>query len=443
MMRAPMDRRRFLRAAGVALALPRLETFREDAAPAPRRLAVLFMPNGVHVPSWTPKETGAAYRLTPTLEPLRPHRDRVLVLSGLRNRNAFEGEGHYVKTTSLLSGARVKRTGGHDVRCGTTMDQIAAAVLGRDTPIPSLELGTEPVRNVVDMGYSTVYGAHVSWRSPTLPAAKEIRPRLVFERLVRGSRAGARPRDRRVVDLVLEEARALSRALSGRDRAKVDEYLDSVHALEGRIDDFARRRAGDEAEERRRLGLAADAVLPEARRDELDARDFPTRTRLMLDLVVAAFRADLTRVASFMFGNAVSGLNFSFLEGVAGGFHELSHHENRPEKTAQYALINRWHVEQLARMIQAMKEIPEGDSTLFENSAILFASGLGDGNAHDPKSLPVLVAGGLGGRLASGRHLVFGRDRKLCGLHLALLEALGVPTAQLGDADRPADGILV
>lgn len=428
-----LTRRDFLRAAGVAMVLPRLEStgLALPDSPPPR-LAVLFMPNGVHVPSWKPKGVGEGYRLSPTLAPMRAHRDRLLVASGLQNRNAFEGEGHYVKTTSLLSGAKVHKTGGRDVRCGKTLDQVAAETLGRETPIPSLVLGTEPVRNVVDMGYSTIYGAHVSWRSDERPVPKEIEPRLVFERIVRGSSAGRRPRDQRVVDLVLEEATRLGRRVSGRDRGKLDEYLESVHALEGRIRSFGGARDAE-----------ARALARGAQPDDLDPKAFPDRARLMLDLIVLAFRADVSRVATFMFGNAVSGRNFSFLDGVKGGFHPLSHHEKKPEKMKQYALINRWHVEQFARMVAALRETRESDgSDLLRHSAIMFCSGLSDGNGHNPRNLPIAVAGELGGRLQTGRHLRFKKDRRLCGLHLALLQGLGVPAENFGDSDRVLPGLL-
>jgi uncharacterized protein DUF1552 len=428
-----LDRRDFLRAAGVALVLPRLEsTGRVSPEAAPRRLAVLFMPNGVHVPSWKPKGRGETYRFSPTLAPMSPHRDRLLIASGLQNRNAFEGEGHYVKTTSLLSGAKVHRTGGRDVRCGTTIDQVAAQALGRATPIPSLVLGTEPVRNVVDMGYSTVYGAHISWRSAERPVPKEIEPRLVFDRIARGSTAGRRPRDRRVVDLVLDEARSLRRRVSGRDRAKLDEYLEAVHALEARIENFGHGRRGDR-----------DALARGASELDLDPRAFPERAQLLIDLIVLAFRADVSRIATFMFGNAVSGRNFSFLDGVSGGFHPLSHHEKKPEKMRQYALINRWHVEQFAHLVSELRATRDEEGRdLLSSSAVMFCSGLSDGNSHNPRNLPIAIAGELGGALRTGRHLVSRRDRRLCSLHLGLLQGMGLKIQNFGDSNAVLPGLM-
>ena len=237
-----------------------------------------------------------------------------------------------------------------------------------------------------------------------------------------------------MVDLVLEEARSLGRRVSGRDRAKLDEYLEAVHALEGRIASFGRARRADE-----------EALARGAAELDLDPASFPDRVRLLLDLIVLAFRADVTRIATFMFGNAVSGRNFSFLDGVEGGFHPLSHHEKKPEKTRQYALINRWHVEQFARMIGQLREIrDERGEDLLSSSALMFCSGLSDGNAHNPRNLPIAVAGELGGRLNSGRHLVAGRkdDRRLCSLHLGLLRGLGLDVERFGDSDRVLPGLL-
>ena len=427
-----LDRRTLLRGAGVALSLPMLESMARGMSPppAPRRLACLFCPNGMLPAAWRPDETGEHYELSPTLAPIAPVRDSVLVLGNLYNRASRAGEGHYVKTTAWLSGAPVVRTGGRDLRVGTSIDQHIAAKIGRATPLESLVLGIEPVRNRVDMGYSTVYGAHVSWRTSTQPAARELSPRRTYERLVRwtGLRTGAgsgASRRRKVLDLVREEAKSLRAAASGRDRDKLDEYFEAVRSLEERIDAFDATAKGDR---------------PLESREGLDDRpdDYQDHVRLMLDLVRLAFQSDATRVATFMFGNAVSGRNFSFLDGVEGGHHPLSHHEDRDDKKAQYALINRWHVAEFARFLAELDGAPDGDGSLLDSSMVLFGSGLADGNRHDPNDLPIL----LGGRvLRGGRHVRQKNLTPLCNLYVRIKNEMGVPEPSFGDSTESLSGV--
>jgi len=388
-------------------------------------MACLFMPNGVHVPSWRPKTDGAYWELTPTLSPLCSIREEVFVLTGLRNKNSYRGEGHYVKTTALLSGARVKKTGGHDIRCGVSVDQLAAQHIGSQTPLPSMPLAIDPISNVVDMGYSTVYGGHISWRTPTVPAPREIHPKQAFDRMFRRSQRGDAG-NRLVLDVVLEDARRLAGTLGGADKSKFAEFLEALHSVEKRVQGFAHERV----EEARDLAAGR-------RPSDLDPGSYAQRVRLMLELIVLAFRSDTTRLSTFMFGNSVSSRNFSFVDGVRGGFHPFSHHQNNPEKERQYALINRWHVEQYAWLLQELAKIDEDGKSLLDQSMIFFASGIGDGNSHDPRNLPVLLAGRGGGALSPGRHLVFKKDRRLCNLHLTMLRALGVPADRFGDGDRP------
>ncbi|QDV08437.1 hypothetical protein Poly30_39800 [Planctomycetes bacterium Poly30] len=428
----PIDRRTLLRGTGAALALPWLEAMasatassaRQPEPALPRRFAALFCPNGMLPSAWRPGAEGADFELSPTLAPLAPIRQQVSVLGNLRHYECRVGEGHYVKTTAWLSGAPVKRTGGRELRVGTSIDQHLAEHIGHETPLASLVLGVEPVRNRVDMGYSTVYGANISWRTPTVPAAREISPRRAMERLVRWSGA-ASGRKKRVLDLVHREARDLGRRLGGADREKLGEYLHAVDALEKRI-------AAMEARDAAASPLGLDPASAEA------AESYPERVDLMLDLMVQAFRTDSTRVATFMFGNAVSGQNFSFLGGVEGGHHPLSHHEKKPEMMAQYALINRWHVEQFARFVQRLEAIPEGDGTLAQNCAVLFGSGLADGNAHDPKDLPTLLGGGL---FRGGVHVRQKELTPLCNLFTSIQSAFGAGEEPFGDATGPLRGL--
>lgn len=427
-LRVP-TRRAFLRGAGATLFLPWFGSLapRRAGGPAfdprpPVRLAVLFMPNGVHAPAWTPAGEGPLGALSPILEPLEAFKEDLLVVSGLRNANSAWGDGHYAKVAPLLTGARIRKTGGRDLLNGVSMDQLVAQASGGRTPLPSIELSTEPVRTMEDMGFSTVYGAHISWRTPSQPAAREIVPRLAFDRLFRSTRLREERSGRSVLDVVREDARRLRARLGSDDREKLDEYSESVRALEKRIDAAARDSGG------RPAPGPADAP-PEG-----IPADFPTHVRLMLDLVALAFRCDATRVATFMFGNEVSGRDFSFLDGVRGTFHDFSHHENRPEKKAAYQAINRWHVERLADLLRALRAAPEGGSTLLDHCQVVFAAAMRDGNSHDPDDLPVLVAGRGGGALATGRHLAAPRRTPLCNLWLSLLRNHGVAVDTFGDS---------
>lgn len=425
-LRTPIHRRALLRGTGAAIALPLLEAMAPPLEPAPLRYVCLFAPNGMLPAAWRPEGTGADFKWSPTLAPFAPHRDRVLVLGNLLNRASRAGEGHYVKTTAWLSGAPVHRTGGRDLRVGKSIDQVIAAHHAGQTPIESLVLGIEPVRNRVDMGYSTVYGANISWRTPTQPAPREIDPRRAYARLTRWNGAVSASAEPGALDLVLEEARSLSRRLGGADRAKLEEYLESVRELEVRLG---------------RLAATETAALEpprglEASRESLPG--FQDRVRLMLDIIFEALRTDSTRVATLMFGNSVSGQNFSFLEGVEGGHHSLSHHERKPERMAQYARINRWHAEQAAYLVGRLAGHSDGGGSLLDRTVVQFGSGLADGNRHQPDDLPVLVAGGP---WRGGRHLRQARPTPLCNFYASLIgEVSGGPTT-FGDSHGPLQGL--
>jgi hypothetical protein len=437
-----------LRGAGAALSLPWLDAMMPhaargatDVAAAPRRLAVLFMPNGVHPDMWTPTGAGRDFQLSPTLEPLNDLRDDLLVLTNLWNQNSDTGDGHYVKTSGFLTGTTIHKTVGVDLNSrGTSMDQVLAQRIGHLTPLPSLELGTEPVRTGVDVavGYTRVYGAHIAWRGPTSPLAREINPRQAFDRLVQAGKPNSESagRDAALLDLVLEDARRLKARLGASDRRKMDEYLESVRSLEQRLE---RASAG-------RGTWTPRAELDEAARPRdmpvENPEEHPERVELMLDIIALAFQTDTTRVSTFMFGNSVSNINFSFLDGVRGAHHSLSHHQKEADKLAQYQRINRWHVEQYARLLRKLKSMPEGDQSVLDNSLILFGSGLRDGNAHDPHNLPVLVAGRAGGAIATGQHLVYEADTPLTNLFVSMLGVLGAPIEKFADSTGPLPGVV-
>ncbi|MBX3415148.1 MAG: DUF1552 domain-containing protein [Pirellulales bacterium] len=429
--RWPLSRRTILRGVGAALGLPFFEAMLPRQARAastaqpPVRMAVLYMPNGALPAAWNVSGEGRDYELSYILEPLAPLKEKLVVLSNLRNTAGLMGDGHYAKTTSWLTGAQAVRTSGKGIRAGISVDQFAAQQIGQSTPLSSLELGIDPVHNVVDMGYSTVYGCHVSWRTPTLPATKEINPQQAFDRLFRSTQFGRSPADRSVLDLVREDAGKLRQNLGGSDRQKLDEYLDSVRALEQRIE------AASQAEDRnwKPAVNAADLKRPGA-----EYGDYTTHVRLMLDILHMAFWTDATRIATFMFANDVSGRNFSFVEGVNDGFHPLSHHENNADKQEQYKRINRYHVEQYRYLLERMAATQEGERSLLDHSMVMFGSSISDGNAHSPMQVPTVLAGSAGGRLQSGQHVKLEKAAPLTDLLVTMLDCLDINVDKFGDS---------
>ncbi len=442
---ASAGRRRFLRGCSVALALPWMESIARSSNAGsfvntpPVRAAFIYFPNGVWEKSWVPEKTGFDYELSQSLAPLADVRDSLLVLSGLDKKHSRGGDGHYAKTANFLTGMPVAKTTGKDISSGgISIDQLIAQHSSGSTPLPSLELGTEPVISGIDsnVGYTRLYGSHISWQSPTRPVAKEINPRLVYERLFgRSITQGSTEAEsyRNLLDYVLEDARSLRHKLGRDDQFKMDEFLDSVRGVEKQIE-FSMR--GD-----------VDRWTPTISEEEIRlARpgiplDFRQHIEIMMDLMVLAFQSDSTRVCSLMFANDVSGRNFSFLDGVSGGHHELSHHENNQEKIAQYERIVRWHAEQFARMLRKMGSIREGDSTLLDNSMVVFGSSMSDGNRHDPNNLPILVGGKGGGKLQTGQHIAFEGMVPLCNLYLTMLHKMGIEAEQFGDSEGVIAGI--
>ena len=336
---------------------------------------------------------------------------------------------------------------------GISIDQIAVEAIGKDTRLPSMELGTEPVSSGVDrnVNLTRLYGSHISWKKPDVPLPCEINPRIAFDRLFRGNKKGGKANvtsDQSVLDIVLEDAKSLQRSLGTEDSHKLEQYLESVREVERRISNEASK-------------VGAGQKLTPAALSEIKALDQsikkvaggkgndlggrvkinPTEhVRLMMDIMVLAFWTDSTRVSTFMFGNAVSGKNFSFLDGVSGGHHSISHHKNNPKQLDQYQRINTWHTEQYAYMLKRMKAIPEGNATLLDNSMVLFGSGIRDGNAHATKDIPTILAGGANGQLKTGRHLQTKGGSELASLYVGMLKRLGVKQ-KIGDASRELRGI--
>jgi len=451
-----------LRGVGAMIGLPLLECMKPLAAAAgeaapkhPVRMAFLYMPNGVMTQenSWTPKTVGANFELTPVLSPLAKVKNEILVLTDLMNKAANTGDGHYVKTGGWLTGTTITKTVGSDLRSGgISMDQIAAQRVGNMTPLPSLELGIEPVTSGVDInvGYTRLYGSHISWSTPTTPVAKEINPQFAFDRLFRPAKTGTKrdaAQEASVLDLVSEDAKSLRSKIGHADQLKLDEYMDSVRAVEKRIAFEAVRNSAQYKEDplaRKEIDALAGRIK-DYYKDPGKLRergiDHTEHTKLMLDMMVLAFWTDSTRISTFMFGNAVSGKNFSFLEGVSGGHHQISHHENDKVKLEQYKKIGTWHIQQYAYMLEKMQQIKEGEGTLLDNSMIVFGAGMRDGNAHDPHNLPIVMAGKGGGTLKTGRHLVYEKNTPFCNLFQSMLNRVGAPVDHFGDSTGELKGL--
>ncbi len=445
----PLSRRTLLRGTGAALALPWLEAMMPESKPAdaadhassdtPIRMAALFVPNGVRQDRWTPKGEGKQFELSPTLQPLADLQDQLLVVSNLWNQASNVGDGHYVKCSGFLTCTTINKSLGIDLNCnGRSLDQVAADHSGKYTPLRSLELGIDPVTTGVDtnVGYTRVYGSHISWAGPTSPLAKELNPRLLFDRLMRAAYPSqqAANRDRLLLDRVLGDAKELQKRLGASDRQRMDEYLQSVRTIERRLE---KQSAPGANAWKPLVDLDPAKAPPEGRPDE-----HAEHVQLMLDMIALAFQTDTTRVCTFMFGNAVSGRNFSFLDGVSGGHHDTSHHQNDEDKLRQYQLINRWHVQQYAYLLHKLRNMKEGDRTVLDNSMILYGSGLRDGNSHNPHNLPVLVAGRGGGRIATGQHLSSSRDTPLANLYAAMLNAFGTGHERFADSTAMLPGVL-
>jgi hypothetical protein len=440
-----ISRRSVLRGAGVALGLPWLEAMIPSSVMAastgtklPVRLAVLYMANGVNVPMWTPDGQGRDFKLSPTLEPLQDLKDQVLVLSNLWNAAANTGDGHYVKESSILTCTTISKTLGVDINMhGVSMDQVAAQRVADQTPLPSIELGIEPEATGVDanVGYTRVYGCHIAWSTPTTPLPRETNPRSVYERLFRAAspQGNSLKQDMHLLDRVLGQAKKLRAEVGASDRVRIDEYLSMVRSLEARME-----RASDPKRNTWRPRASLDSVV----RPTDAPQNHTEHVRLMLDMIAVAFQSDTTRVSTFMFGNAVSGVNFRFLEGVSDSHHEISHHAKDPDKLRQYHLINRWHIDQYAYLLRKLRDMKEGEGSVLDNSMILFGSALSDGNSHNPHKLPLVLGGRGGGRIATGQHMVYTEDTPAANLYVSMLDAFGAPVERFADSTGPLPGVL-
>lgn len=434
-----INRRTILRGMGTALALPLLEgmlpltALAQSAKPQAKRMAFLFVPNGMHMSDWTPTTEGANFELPYLMEPLKNVKDSLTVLTGLMQDKARangDGPGDHARSAAAwLTGCQPRKTSGANIRAGVSIDQIAARTLGKQTKFSSLELGCERggMAGDCDSGYSCAYSSSIAWRGEATPVAKEVDPRLVFERLFgtsdpnesKESRARRSLYNQSILDFVAEDASRLKRRLGRQDQRKLDEYFAGVRDIEQRL--AWQERASKDA---LLSGLKIPAGVP---------KDYDEHIRLMGDMMVLAFQADLTRVATFMLANEGSNRSYQKIA-ISEGHHELSHHGRVAEKQAKIRAINRFHTEQLAYILEKMQSIKEGDKTLLDNSLVLYGAGISDGDRHNHDDLPLLLAGRGGGTDPTGRHLRFPRETPMTNLFLSMLDRSGVRIDKLGDS---------
>jgi len=406
--------------------VPALTATARTAANPVRRLGFVYLPMGAAPGKWAPGGDGAITELSPILNPLAPFLDRVTVISNLEHKNAYAAGNHATANCTFLSGVRAKFTDGSDYEMGTTVDQIAARQIGRDTLLPSLELATDfsYVVGNCDNGYACVYMNTLSWSSPTTPLPTEADPRVVFERMFGdGGTAAERKAELRksgsILDWVLGDMARLQRKLGPGDRTKVDQYLDSVREIERRI-----QRAESDA------GLAVTTSIdrplgaPQAWEDHV---------KLMFDLQVLALQADITRVISFQLAREVSTRTYPQI-GVPEAHHPTSHHQNDPEKLAKLEKINTYHVSLFAYLLEKLKATQDGEGSLLDNSMYLFGSGMGNPDVHDHSKLPILVAGGAAGRMKGGRHINYAQPTPLSNLLLTMLNKAGIESESFADS---------
>jgi len=437
-----IDRRTVLKGFGATLALPFLETmmpsgvFAASVPKIPIRTAFIFVPNGVNMEHWVP--TGAEY--PSTLKPLESLKNYINVMSGLTQKNAFalgDGAGDHARSASAwLTGCHPRKTSGANIKAGISIDQILAKEFGDKTRFGSLELGCERggLAGDCDSGYSCAYSNSVSWRTESTPVAKEVNPRLVFERLFQSedinetsqSRAERLAENKSILDFVLEDAKLLNKKLGTTDRMKLDEYMTGIREIERRISFVENQSKSNNIQQFSNIDIPSD---------------YGDHIRLMGDLMVLAFQTDTTRISTFMFANEGSNRSYKSI-GVSDGHHEMSHHQRNPEKLEALRKINTFHTTQLAYILNKMHSVREGDKTLLENSMVLYGAGICDGDRHNHDDLPLLLAGKAGGKISSGKHLKFTNGTPMSNLFLSMADKLGVPQENIGDSTGKLDQLI-
>lgn len=441
-MPTSLSRRTVLRGLGTAIALPLFDAMQPNRLLAatgspnapPLRMGFFYVPNGMHMPDWTPSSEGRGYQMTETLSRLSAHQDSFNVLTGLTLDGArAHGDGggdHARSVAAFLTGAHPRKTNGADIQNGISVDQATAEAVGDQTRFSSLELGLEASSQAgnCDSGYSCAYASNMSWRGPTNPMAKENDPRAVFDRLFAGqtvkeTRRAKSEREKHrksILDFVQSDAKRLHAHLPVVDRRKLDEYLYSIRDVEKRLD-------GAE-----KLGISEEGV-PDYPRPLGVPRELSKHSELMMDMIALAYQTDSTRILSFMFTNAGSNRSYKEIE-VNEGHHELSHHGKSAHKQVEIAKINRFHLERFEYLVSRLKSIPEGNGTLLDQCMIVYGSGISDGDRHNHDDLPILLAGRGGGRIQTGRHIRYENGTPLCNLYLWMMHQMGAQAKKFGDS---------
>ena len=427
-----LPRRTFLKGLQATLALPLLDAMipaatalAQTPAKPVRRLGFVYIPMGCDHGRWTPAGQGTLGELSPILAPLEPVKEQLTVVTNLRLEQSYPGT-HDTANAGFLSAAFAKHTESSDYYLGTTADQMAAKQIGRDTQLPSLELAMDlnPLAGVCNNGYACVYQNCLSWSSPTTPLPSEAHPRIVFERLfgegesADGRRAALRARAS-LLDSFSDDIARLKRRVGTTDRVRVDQYLDTIREIERQIQ---LAEAG-----------AATNPMPDLDRPVGVPAAFADHAKLMFDLQVLAFQADITRVVTFQLARELNNRTYPEI-GVPDPHHPTSHHGNDPEKLAKIAKINTFHVSLFAQFLEKLKSTPDGNGSLLDNTVYLYGSGLGNSSIHDHDNLPILVAGGAACGLKGGRHIRYETGTPLANLHLTLLDRVGVRVDKFGDS---------
>ena len=445
-----LSRRTLLRGLGLSVGIPLLDAMGPvgsamaatvdassgQGAAAPIRMAAVFFPNGVILPDWMPSGEGKDWTLGKSLASLEPHKEKLNFINGLaldNGRAKKDGAGDHARACStFLTAARPVKTASN-IRVGVSVDQLAAQQLVGKTKLPSIELGLVDSRNAgsCDSGYSCAYSSNISWRSAETPMAKETIPRMAFERLFgNGDNAGRAERDfyrKSILDLVANDAQRLMGQLGKTDQRKMDEYFSGVRELERRI----------EATEREDAAARPDMVIPDGRPSE-----FEEHAKLMFDLMVLGFQTDSTRVATMMLDNAGGNRAYKAI-GVNDGHHQLSHHQNNEESVAKLQKIDTYLAEHFAYFLAKMDSVVEANGrTLLDNSIVLYGSGLSDGNRHRHEDLPIILAGGGGGAIETGRRIIMPSETPMANLFLSMLDVVGTPVESIGDSSGRLPGLV-
>jgi hypothetical protein len=431
-----LPRRTFMRGLGATVALPLLDAMAPAMSAQTKgapRFAAIYCGNGANMNDWTPPSDGVGFTFSPILKPIEAFRDRTLVLTGLDNFPGTDqgdsGGQHPRAAPAFMSSVHPKQTEGADVQAGTTIDQMIAQHICRDTKLPSLEVSVDrnDVVGACDHGYACAYMNSMSWKTPTTPLPAETNPRFVFERLF-GSGNTAEERkarseeDRSILDGVAREISKLQGKLGAHDRVKLGEYFNAIREVEQRI-------AKSESYNR-------DVAIPDRPAGEPDT--FREHAEIMFDLQALAFQADITRVSSFMM--ARENITRSYNEiGLPEAHHSMSHHGNHPEKMAAFSKLNTYHVDTLGYFLRKLQAIPDGDGNLLDHTVVLYGSGMSDGNTHNNFSVPVVVVGGLDQHIKTNRHLRYPKGTPLANLQLTLMMKFGVPAEKFGDSTGKLD----